>query len=78
MLTKQPSVASSIPCHGGMFDGSVRKEGQIAPIIQRTVNAPFIVWIANQKVASIARETMATYDPQKPQAARAMTGNGVW
>ena len=26
----------------------------------RTVLAPFIVWIANQKIAKIAREMMAT------------------
>lgn len=78
MLTKQPNVASSIPCHGGMCDGRVKNEGHIAPIMQRTVNAPFIVWIANQKVARMTRETIATYEPQKPQAARAMTGNGAW
>lgn len=61
-----------------MCDGSVKKEGHMAPIMQRTVNAPFIVWIANQNVARMTREIMATYEPQKPQAARAITGNGAW
>jgi hypothetical protein len=35
-------------------------------------------WMANQKTARMARETMAMYEPQKPQEARAMTGKGTW
>ena len=56
---KEIIVAVSIPWDSGMWLGRVRKEGQIAPIITRTVLAPFMVWIANQKMARIAREMMA-------------------
>lgn len=75
---KEIMVAVSMPCDSGMWLGSVKNEGQIAPIMTRNVLAPFIVWIANQKIAKIAREMMTMYEPQKPQLARAMTGNGTW
>ena len=67
-----------MPCDAGIWFFRVKKEGQMAPSITRTVFAPFIVWIANQKMARMAREMMAMYDPQKPQLARAITGNGTW
>ena len=76
-MTKQPSVASSMPCEAGMLEGNVRNDGQIAPIIHLTVYAPFMVCIANQKIARIALEIIATYDPQNPHEERAITGNGT-
>jgi hypothetical protein len=71
-------VAVSIPCDSGIVFLSVRNDGQMAPIITRTVLAPFMVWIAYQNMARMAREMIATYEPQKPQDALAMTGNGMW
>lgn len=56
----------------------VRKLGQMAPNMTRTVLAPFIVWIANQKMARIALDTIAIYEPRNPQLALARTGNGAW
>lgn len=55
-MTKEPSVASSMPSHAGMRDGSVRKDGQMAPIMHRTVYAPFMVWMANQLWALVHPE----------------------
>ena len=42
-----------------MWLGSVRNDGQMAPIITRIVLAPFMVCTANQKMARMTREMMA-------------------
>lgn len=34
--------------------------------------------MANQNMARIARDMMATYEPQNPHEARARTGKGTW
>jgi hypothetical protein len=52
-------VAVSMPWETGMPFFSVKKLGQIAPIMTLTEFAPFIFWMANQKTARMARETMA-------------------
>lgn len=52
-------VAVSMPWLAGMPLCSVRKDGQMAPIMTRTEFAPFMFWIANQKIARMAREIMA-------------------
>jgi hypothetical protein len=52
-------VFVSMPWDAGMSFRSVRNDGQIAPIMTRTLFAPFIFWIANQKMANTARDTMA-------------------
>lgn len=56
---KEIMVLVSIPWLAGIWFLSVRKEGQMAPSMTRTVFAPFMVWIANQKMARIARDIMA-------------------
>lgn len=66
-----------MPWSSGMVFLRVRKEGQIAPIMTRTVFAPFMVCIANQKIARITLEMMAMYDPQKPHDARELMGKDV-
>lgn len=58
-ITKLIIVFVVIPCDSGIWFFNVRKEGQIAPSITRIVLAPFIVWMANQKIARMAREIMA-------------------
>ena len=68
----------AIPWFLGMVFGNVRKLGQIAPSMTRTVLAPFMVWMANQNIANIAREMIAIYEPQNPQLALASTGNDAW
>jgi hypothetical protein len=50
----------------------------MAPSMTRTVLAPFMVWIANQKMARMARDMIAMYEPQKPQLARERTGKEAW
>ena len=70
-------VLVSMPCDSGILLCRLRNDGQIAPIMTLTEFAPFIFWIENQKIPRIAREMMATYEPQNPQEARARTGNGV-
>lgn len=77
-MRNEPRVASSMPSHAGIRDGRVKNDGHMAPIIARTVFAPFMVWIANQKVARMTREIMAMYEPQNPQEARAITGKEAW
>ena len=67
-----------MPWSSGIVFFNVRKDGQIAPSITRTVFAPFMVWIANQKMAKIHLDMMATYEPQNPQDARELTGKEVW
>jgi hypothetical protein len=71
-------VLVSMPWDSGMSLRSVRNDGQMAPIMTRTLFAPFMFWIANQKIASTARDTMAMYEPQNPHEARASTGKGAW
>jgi hypothetical protein len=58
-ITKLIIVFVVMPCDSGIWFFSVRKDGQIAPSITRTVLAPFMVWMANQKMARMAREMMA-------------------
>lgn len=70
-------VLVSIPWDSGMSFLSVKNDGQIAPIMTRTAFAPFMFCTAYQKTARMARDIMATYEPQKPQDARARTGNGA-
>jgi hypothetical protein len=53
-------VLVSMPWLVGMVFFSVKKLGQMAAIMHLTALAPFIFWIANQKMARIAREMMAT------------------
>lgn len=62
-MKKLIMVASSMPWLSGIWFLSLRKLGHMAPIITLTVLAPFIVWIANQKMARIALEIMAIYEP---------------
>jgi hypothetical protein len=77
-IKKLTSVFVSMPWDSGMPFLRVRNEGQIAPSMTRTALAPFMFWMANQKMARMAREIMAMYEPQKPQEARANTGKGTW
>jgi hypothetical protein len=56
---KEIMVLVSMPWSAGMWFFIVRNDGQIAPSITRTVLAPFMVWMANQKIARIAREMIA-------------------
>ena len=58
-MKKLIMVAVSMPWLSGIPFSSVRKEGQMAPIMTRTEFAPFMFWMANQKMARMARETMA-------------------
>lgn len=48
-----------MPCDSGIPLCSVKKDGQIAAIMHLTALAPFMFWIAYQKTARIARDTMA-------------------
>lgn len=56
---KHTIVLVAIPSPSGISFLRVRNEGQMAPSITRTVFAPFMVWMANQKMARIARDMMA-------------------
>ena len=58
-MKKLIMVAVSMPWLSGIPFPSMRKEGQMAPIMTRTEFAPFMFWMANQKMARMARETMA-------------------
>jgi hypothetical protein len=58
-ITKEIMVLVSMPWDAGIWFGRVRKEGQIAPSMTRTVLAPFMVWMANQKMARMARDMIA-------------------
>ena len=53
-------VFVAIPWLAGIVFFMVRKLGQIAPSMTRTVLAPFMVCIAYQKRAKMQREMMAT------------------
>jgi hypothetical protein len=53
-------VLVAMPWLSGIPLWSVKNEGQMAPNITRTVFAPFIVWMENQKTARIQREMIAT------------------
>lgn len=57
---KETIVFVVMPSDLGMLFLSVKNEGHIAPSMTRTVFAPFMVWMANQKMARIAREMIAT------------------
>jgi hypothetical protein len=52
-------VLVSMPWDAGIVFFMVRKDGQMAPIITRTVFAPFMFCTANQKMARMARLIMA-------------------
>jgi hypothetical protein len=56
---KDTIVLVVIPASAGRSFLSRRNDGQMAPNITRIVFAPFIVWMANQKTARIARDMMA-------------------
>lgn len=53
-------VLVSMPWLSGIVFFNVKKLGQMAAIMHLTALAPFMFWIANQKMARIAREMMAT------------------
>jgi len=56
---KATIVLVAISASAGRSFLSVRNDGQMAPSMTRIVFAPFIVWMANQKTARIARDMMA-------------------
>jgi hypothetical protein len=55
----ETSVFVSMPWLSGIVLRKVKKDGHIAPIMTRVAFAPFMFWMAYQKMARMAREMMA-------------------